>query len=170
MPLCVLVIPPCSSALLLLYSWCLYIHDLCLIWNLGLEIKHATFIFLSMASVTYMMVSSCIYYPVNDIILFFIFILMGLFLICTYVCACTCAMMYMWKSEDNLWESVLSFYVGSRDSSVVTSDFICWAISLAELYNSLCLKILHYIYKSYFHSCIDRLKKKELSLLLWEKW
>ena len=30
--------------------------------------------------------------------------------VCMCVCAATCDMIYMWRSEDNLWELILSFH------------------------------------------------------------
>lgn len=49
------------------------------------------------------------------------------------MCVYTCAIAYMWKSKDNLQESILG--VGSGDQTQIvlaSSTFICKVISLAQ--------------------------------------
>lgn len=55
--------------------------------------------------------------------------------VCVYVCACMHTMVCMWRLEDSLLESVLSFhYVGLGDwwSDLAANTFAHWAISSAH--------------------------------------
>lgn len=84
------------------------------------------------------------FYPNRDIFGKFSFIL----------CACvglkrTCAMVYMYKSENSLWESGLSFcYIRSRD----WTQFIRLDSRLAPLPTKPPCQPLYYIFKLCFHS------------------
>lgn len=69
------------------------------------------------------------FYPPGHLALFLV-----IFLKKSTACMCVCSKAHVWRSEDNLWESTLSFcHMDSRDpcssSGLVASSLTHWAIS-----------------------------------------